>query len=445
MKDDPVGKAYAEAKEFPEMLSTVTDPNLEVFQITTNLDGSSGRGGFFTPDSRGFVFRRQWPNAAQFTLCDLQDGYRLRNLTPVEEKVSAPIVTADSRYFVYFVDESHLDQPRILLRRVSLEDYRVETMTVFDSVVPGIGRRPRAGGQPVRGMGGSASLRADGKVLCGGFNFMGADALDHFAPVFVNLETTAIHGFEWEPYSWRVGGGYFPGLDPAHLHHLLFVRSHRSQHWTEQGVYTEKWYSDVRLATLHVLTEEGKLVATVPIGGEGEGVDHPYWRGGKYEIVTHTSDFKTAPHWRGVILCAAPKACRQPDVYKGKLIPGRKRRFELTRKIRRPDVCHMSWDPSGTRVVCDTEGWHGRGTPCLQGPSAYLYLGTVVEEAGEDPYLVPQYLLHPHSSWNSAYTENCPILAPDCRTVFFNSDWCCKFGEAQLFAVRGFRFPEGQA
>jgi len=42
------------------MLSTVTDPNLEVFQVTTNLDGMSGRGGFFTPDSKRFVFMRQW-------------------------------------------------------------------------------------------------------------------------------------------------------------------------------------------------------------------------------------------------------------------------------------------------------------------------------------------------------------------------------------------------
>ena len=210
----------------------------------------------------------------------MADGFRLRDLTDLAEKVAAPVVTPDSRALYYFTDESHLAKPRILLKRLSLEDFRTEVVTVFDSVVPGVGRRPRAGGDPVRGMGGSASIRADGRMLCAGFNFVGDDGEDHFAPVFVDLQTLAIHGFAWEPYSWRVGGTYFPGSDPAHLRHLFFVRSHRSQHWDLQGNYTEKWYSDVRIGTLHVVDEDGTMVATVPIGGPGEGVDHPYWRGG---------------------------------------------------------------------------------------------------------------------------------------------------------------------
>ena len=38
---------------------------------------------------------------------------------------------------------------------------------------------------------------------------------------------------------------------------------------------------------------------------------------------------------------------------------------------------------------------------------------------------------------------NCQVLAPDLKTVFFNSDWTCQFGQPQVFAVRGFQFPEG--
>ena len=447
MSIHPVGIAYSEAKEFPEMLSTVTDPNLEVFQVTTNLDGMAGRGGFFTPDSKRFIFMRQWGKQSQFTLAEVEDGFKLRNVAAVEEQPKAPVVSRDSRYMYYFADESGASKPRVLFKRLALDTFKTDVVTVFDSPVAGIGRRPRGG------VGGGASLRADGKMILGGFNFVGSDGENHFAPVLVSPETGSIRGFEWEPYSWRVGGTYFQGTDAAHLGHIFMVRCHRSQHWDEKGTYSEKWYSDVRIGTLHIVNEEGAVVATVPIGGKGEGVDHPYWRGGRYEIVTHTSDFNTAPHWRGIILCAQPMACKTEYMYKGKEIPGRKRRYELTRHIRRPDVCHMSWDPSGKRVVCDTEGWHGRGSPCLQGPSAYLYIGTVVEKRGEDlsavasakedPYLVPKYLLHPHSSWNSAYTENCPILAPNGKTVFFNSDWCCKFGEPQLFAVRGFEFPKG--
>ena len=65
----------------------------------------------------------------------------------------------------------------------------------------------------------------------------------------------------------------------------------------------------------------------------------------------------------------------------------------------------------------------------------------MVESDNEDPHIVTKYLLHPRSSWSGANTENCPVLSPDLKTVFFNSDWTCKFGQPQVFAVRGFTMP----
>jgi hypothetical protein len=137
---------------------------------------------------------------------------------------------------------------------------------------------------------------------------------------------------------------------------------------------------------------------------------------------------------------AEPIACDPSWWAEPARIPGA-RRVELTRKFVRPDVCHMSWHMDGVHVVCDTEGWAGRGTPCPQGPAAFLYLGTVVEKEGEDPQIHAKYLLHPRSSWNGAHTENCPELSPDRKTVFFNSDWTGQVGRPQVFAVRGFQFP----
>jgi len=160
----------------------------------------------------------------------------------VDEQAKAPSVSPDSRFLYYFADESGSEKPRIIFKRLSLETFRVEVVTVFDKPVDGIGRRPRGG------MGGGASMRADGKMILGGFNFVGDDGENHFSPVLVNPETGAIRGFEWEPYSWRVGGTYFPGTDPAHLKHIFMCRCHRSQHWDEKGTYSEKWYSDVRSA-----------------------------------------------------------------------------------------------------------------------------------------------------------------------------------------------------
>ena len=161
-------------------------------------------------------------------------------------------------------------------------------------------------------------------------------------------------------------------------------------------------------------------------------------------MVTHAGRLDTAPHWRGTIMCTEPIVCDPALWGNPKDIPGA-RRVELTRKFTRPDVCHQSWHLDGCHGVFDTEGWAGRGTPCLQGPSAFLYLGTVVENGKEDPYIVTKYLLHPRSSWNGAFTENCQALSPDRKTVFFNSDWTSTFGEPQVFAVRGFTFPEGNS
>jgi hypothetical protein len=186
--------------------------------------------------------------------------------------------------------------------------------------------------------------------------------------------------------------------------------------------------------------EFGKKLAIIPLGGDKETADHTYWQGGRYAVASHSGRFDTAPHWRGTIMHAEPIACDPSLWAQPARIPGA-RRVELTRAFTRPDVCHMSWHQDGTHVVCDTEGWAGRGTPCLQGPAAFLYLGTVVENRGEDPYIVTKYLLHPRSSWNGAFTENCPELSPDLKTVCFNSDWTGQIGQPQVFAARGFAFP----
>jgi hypothetical protein len=441
----PIGESYSEVKPFPEMLSVVTEPGLEVFQVTTDLEQTGdSRGAFFSPDGSRFVFKRGTtaPHGGLYwCLCDVADGFRLRNVTLPEDNPCAPFVGADGRHLYYFQDFSHLASPRITLRRVSLDTFKTEDLAVYDKPVEGIGRRPRAGGKiRVRGMTQGSSLRADGKKVALGFNFVGDDNEDHFAPVFIDLDTYAIHGFEWEPYSWRVAPHYFRGPDPAHRGHFFMGRVWNSQSWDADGKLHQRWYSDVHRASLHIVDEGGRILGTVPIGGEGEGVDHPCWRGGRYEIAVHSGDFNSAPHWRGVIRVAAPVACGPSDYQKGRFIPGG-RSVDLTRRFTRPDVCHQSWHADGIHAAFDTEGWAGRGTPVPQGPTAFLYLGKVIEPAGEDPYLVTKYLLHPRSSWSWAGVENCQELSPDLNHIFFNSDWTCTIGRPQLFAVRGFTWP----
>lgn len=447
MNMHPIGEPYSEVKLFPEMLSVVTDPNLEVFQVTTDLTQTGdSRGGFFSPDGKRFVFKRGPADSHEglyWCLCELDQGYRLRNVTRPEDHPRAPFLSGDGRHLYYFQDFSHEPKPRINLCRVSLDDFRTEVVTVFDSPVPGLDRRPRAGGKVAcRGMTQGASLRSDGRKVIAAFNFVGDDNEDHFAPVIIDLETLGIHGFEWEPYSWRVCGTYYRGDDPAHRDRIGMARVWRSQVWDPKDNWRliERFYSEIHRASLHVVTEQGEVVATVPIGGEGENVDHPCWRGGRYEWAVHSGDFNSAPHLRVCIRTAAPVPCAPEDWQKGRDIPGG-HSVDLTRHFTRPDVCHQSWHRDGIHGVFDTEGWAGRGTPCLQGPAAFLYLGKVIEPRNEDPYMVTKYLLHPRSSWISAHVENCQELSPDLTHVFFNSDWTCKVGKPQVFAVRGFTFP----
>lgn len=82
--------------------------------------------------------------------------------------------------------------------------------------------------------------------------------------------------------------------------------------------------------------------------------------------------------------------------------------------------------------MADTEGWHGLGH------SSFLWLGTVVEDAGDAPYVVPKFLLNPRSSWTgNHWTEIQPAMGPDGKTMFFNSDRLCRTGHPRVFAARG--------
>lgn len=439
MASQPTGVAFSEVKECPEMLSTVSSPGLEVFQVTTDAESDAHAAAMhsshalFTPDSTRFVFIRQRgtasgvPGKVEFTLCEIEDHFKLRTLTN-EENVRAPVLSLDGKFLYYWVDNTGSPGGALVFIRVSLDDFKTETLKVIDSSVEGVGRPPR-GGYMYDG----ASISQDGRCFSTSASFY-TDSDPLFSSLIVDLETGSVRGFQFEPYNWRPFGTYYRGSNPQFFHHLLFGHSH----WRSgPQAATGKWYAeradDISRVTLHILSDEGVPLSVVPIGDEGEGVDHACWRGGQYEVVTHTSSTKTAPHWRGIMLSAAPVACAPDHRYLGARIPGA-RRVELTRTITRPDLCHHSWDSTGNKVVCDTEGWHNNG------PTSYLWIGTVRE--GHEPYIVPKYLLHPQSSWTGSYwTESQPALSPDCRTVFFNSDYLCKPGHPQLFCARGFQFP----
>jgi hypothetical protein len=262
-----VGEPYTEGKPFPEMLSVITDPNMEVFQVTTDLSAAGNtRFGFFS---------------------------------------------------------------------------------------------------------------ADGRMLGAGFGFELQEGEEHHsAPVFVNLETLEIHGFEWTPWSWRVGGSYFPGTDPRYMNRLGMGRIGISERWDPPDYKcVTKTHG---CSAQHVVDEYGKILGTLPFGGmPEENTSHTCWRGANYEMLSHCGRSDTAPHWRGTIMCAAPVDCPAEHYTLGRDIPGAKR-VELTRKFVRPDVCHIDWHVSGkTLVVASTHGNQPTNVkvndkPVIVGVNAYI-------------------------------------------------------------------------
>ena len=432
-----LSSARSEAKPCPEMHNIVTDANLTVVQVTTDAESEGHSPEMlnvpvsYSADGRRMVFCRKRHVFAgkprlEVTLCLIDRGWALLPLT-CEEGVGGYALTPDGRYLYYVVDETTRQQAgRVLLKRVDLEQGRRETLMVLDGPVPGVGRPPRGGF-----MVGEASLSRDGRKLATSAPFCTDDESLHACLVF-ELDTLRVRAFVFDPGGWRPVGHYCQ--HPAHADEMLIFDDHVYAGFDNAG----QWFSRPRdvgaSRTYHVVRDDGTLLASCPVGrvpGEG-GPNHAIWRGARYEVACHMSLFNTAPHWRGGLILCEPLACAPADRDRGAAIPGA-RRWELTRHIRRPDCFHMAFDPSGTRMVSDTEGVHGVGETSL------LYIGTIADV--RDPFLLPRYVLHPNSSQHSYSTQPKPSLTPDGRWLFFRSDWLGKREHPQLFVAGGFTFP----
>lgn len=439
MENLKINEAVSEMKECPEMHNIVTDPGLEIFQVTTDLESEAASPEMnnapvsYSADSRRMVFCRTrnalGPAGSQrveVTLCEIGERFALRALTD-EPNVRSYVLSRDGKRLYYFVDDSaDARQPRIVLKCVDIDNATREILMVVDHKVDGVGRAPRGGRMLTE-----ASLSLDGgKISTSGSFYTDTDPM--FASLIFDLKELTVRGFTFVPYSWRPTGLYCQ--DPAHADEMLIFDDHVASGTDVNGKWYTRKLDDVPSRTYHVIRDDGTFVASCPMGmveGEG-GPNHAIWRGNMYQVAGHMSLFNTSPFWRGGMILCEPIACRMEDRYQGAAIPGA-RRWELTRHIKRPDCFHIAFDPTGTRLVSDTEGVHGAGETSL------LYAASVPDVP--DPALIPRYVLHPNSSQHSYSTQPKPSMTPDGKWVFFRSDWLCKREHPQLFCVTGFRFP----
>ncbi len=434
------------AREFlpaPELLSTVTQPGLEVFQVTTDPELASNV--FYNyhqsldPDSRFVLFNRGKGGASSLWLMDLADDF---SLTPVTE----PSDTANGGHsgFSFSPDGrwiwfSRINEARLQLQRRPVVGGGADTVFELDLA------QPEFGGRKILRTG-WLSFSHDGKrLLCVVF-IEGIGKYHSVGIITFDMERFALHtAFETGPRNWNNKSQYAPCPGPKGEYLISVCDCYSMAYEDSAG----RWFCDTLPegeagGSDYLVDEAGATRYAYPVGRDRprQNVSHWAWFGGSLSKVFHCDAFDTAPHWRGAIMLAEPLPADDVTRHLGRRMPG-SRQIELTRRIKRPDVYHIcaGWD--GQHLLCDTIAL-GYGDE--NAPTRYLYGATVLQDS-DGPYIEPKYLLNPYSSWSPYWCECLPCFTPDKKWILFNSDYPGVNGykggrhTPQFFAARGFVFP----
>lgn len=423
-----------EALPAPELLSTVTPAGLEVFQVTSRPDCQSNvfynYDQAVAPDSRFVLLNRTGEGTAQVLLCDLEDGFAL---SPANEEATyqAATFTRDGLAIYYSV----LDEERLLIRRRGVGDEGAETVFALDRVRPEFGGRKIIAGRWI-------CFSHDGLRCMTTVAIEGVEQYYSMAVFTFDMQTfTPLSAFEVGPNNWNSKNQYAPCLGPEGEYLLCACNCFSRAYFDENGQWRCDNVAGSELGGAeYLLDEDGQVKYAYPVGRDRphQNVSHWAWFGKSLMKVFHADTFDTTPHWRGAILLAAPVRVTAATQDLGRHAPGA-RQLDLTRHVTRPDVWHLCVDAAAQHLVCDTYclGYEGE-----LGVSRYLFTATVEEDA-DGPYVVPRYLLNPHSTWSPYGAEAVPCFTPDRKWILFNSDYNGVQGyrgarhTPQVFAVRG--------
>lgn len=436
---------YRERLPAPELLSTVTQPGMEVFQVTTDPRASThvfyNYHQALDPSSRFALLSRTGPHASYVLLCDLEDDFILEPVTAEEDSKAGGFhrgisFSTDGKWIWY----NTVCEGRFRLRRRALKGGPVETVFELDVARPEFGGRKIFDARWI-------SFSHDGKRLKSVVCVEGKTQYYSIGILTFDMDKMAPHtAFETGPRNWNNKSQYAPCFGPKGEYLIA------SEDCYSQAYFDEKkqWKCDVlpeaekgNGARL-LLDEEGRVRYAYPVGRDrpNQNVSHCAWYGRSLAHVFHCDAFDTAPHWRGAILLAEPVPADESSYHLGRHMPGGKQ-IELTRHIARPDVYHLCVDPEARHMVCDTIAL---GYGDTTAPTRYIYGGTIRGDA-DGPYLEPKYLLTPYSSWSPYGCECLPCMTPNRKWILFNSDYPGVNGykgqrhTPQVFAARGFEFP----
>ncbi|MFC2077080.1 hypothetical protein ACFLT7_08360 [candidate division KSB1 bacterium] len=425
------GPLIYESKERPDMLDSDSPDGLKVVQITTDMAHPSHHvymeSHIFTPDSKRFVFYRYRGtnfeggdrSSQDLWLCDIDNDFALRQLTD-EEGAKGPSITPDGLWMYYLVDQTvQGGGGELRLKRVSLKNFKRQTLLVLDGTVPGAKYYPNR----VYGL---SSISSDGKRLCTGA-FLG-DGKTENAPwgiLVFDLEKPDVSLIVLEADYCNIHPQYCRSKDPEASHDILVQHNHGSVVNAQGGIevlHADPW------ADIHVIRDDGTNWRDCPFGRDGKEAcqGHQAWRGEQLSVVSSTV-IRGGGGER--ILDGFAYPANRTTGHKGCTAPEAKY-VDLTRNIEKPSFGHFGLDPSGNFLVSDSYAW---GRP----ETGKLFIGRLTE--GDNPELIPQFLFTPKSTWEGQRAHPHPFLSPDTKMAFFNSD---EPGQPQIWMTTGYTFPE---
>jgi len=434
----PGGVVY-ESRERPDLLDASSPQGLRVVQITNGGESGSWNvyteAHVFTPDSRRFIFERNgaWGHGP-YWLCDVKDRFALRPLIQ-EEGATAPSVSPDGKWVYYIVIASahglwgyneydapppSPGAPALKLMRVSLGDYKSETVLVIDDKVPGTSYRPSRIYE-------FSSISSDGRKLCV-VCFLGDGKTPNapFGLLVFDLRNRTSSVIALGPDFGNSHPQYSRSEDPRFSRDILVQHDNGSTYDPSGKHLTRATEPGI---DLHVIRDDGQNWRDIPIGRDGvEHVQgHQQFRGRMNTVLSSMS-----MKGKNRILEAFPIPTDDKTSHTGFKIPGGKY-VDITRNLEHAAFVHFSPDLTGMHIVSDTRGVDAK----TERATAGLVIGTLSE--GPNPELTVLPLLDTHSSFgNTQPSHPHPFFSPDGSMVFFNSD---ESGRPQVYMVTGYKFP----
>jgi len=371
----------------------------------------------FTPDSKHLILHRSAHAHGsdkddpehRYLRCDIEDNCSLHPLTE-EVGATGPSVSPDGKYLYYFVNETVVGAGKLTLKRVRLDGSDRQTIMVLDGPLPGTQFRPSRI-YPL------STVSSDGRRIAisaflGDGNTEGAP----FGMMVFDIEAATVQRVISGPSWCNMHPQYCRSTDPEASHDVLIQENHDNVA-DAMGVVTRLVGGDG--ADIHVIRDDGTDFRDMPWGRDGNEAcqGHQCWRGKSTWAITSTGT-RNPPENQLI----EGREC-QASGHLGINAPGGHRN-DLSRDFDKPGFCHFATDIEGRRFITDS-------APLAQGGRLYA---AELGRPGEEALGNWLYLMNPRASGDKGAHVH-PLLSPDGRTGFFNSD---ETGLLQAYMVRGF-------